>query len=151
MLQILTTFERIAGNVANSVYPTQEFLNEVYTVKNNYTKLFHDTYRLRFPFWDETAAAIMVDPSIVTNQTSRKPTQSCIARSGSLTIYYSLHGCRHCLWKPFIRQCSCLQEKSCASCCPKGRLRSHHRSRKAIRDDQERNSTPKDLRGSRLD
>lgn len=60
----------IAGNVANQVFPSQEFADEVYSVPNPYSKLFHDYYDLSFPFWDETAAALMVDPSLATNQTS---------------------------------------------------------------------------------
>ncbi|KAI9924299.1 hypothetical protein MW887_007249 [Aspergillus wentii] len=60
----------IAGNVANQVQSTQEFLDEVYQVKNPYTKLFHDHYGTEFPFWDETAAALMVDPSIAINTTT---------------------------------------------------------------------------------
>ncbi|KAJ5641401.1 hypothetical protein N7490_005401 [Penicillium lividum] len=60
----------IAGNVANQVFPSQEFADEVYSVPNPYSKLFYDYYDLSFPFWDETAAALMVDPSLATNQTS---------------------------------------------------------------------------------
>ncbi|KAB8067625.1 Inosine/uridine-preferring nucleoside hydrolase domain-containing protein [Aspergillus leporis] len=60
----------IAGNVANQVQSTQEFLDEVYTVKNDYTELFHDHYGTEFPFWDETAAALMVDRSLATNTTT---------------------------------------------------------------------------------
>lgn len=60
----------IAGNVANQEFPTKEFVDEIYQVWNPYTKLFRDYYDLSFPFWDETAAALMVDPSISTNQTS---------------------------------------------------------------------------------
>lgn len=60
----------IAGNVANQVQCTQEYLDEVYQVKNPYTALFHDHYGTKFPFWDETAAALMVDPSVALNTTS---------------------------------------------------------------------------------
>lgn len=60
----------IAGNVANQVLSTQEFLDEVYEVKNRYTELFHRYYSLDFPFWDETAAGLMVDPSISTNHST---------------------------------------------------------------------------------
>ncbi|KAJ5114437.1 hypothetical protein NUU61_000196 [Penicillium alfredii] len=60
----------VAGNVANQVMPDQKFLDEVHEVRNPYTDLFHRYYDLLFPFWDETAAALMVDPSIVVNQTS---------------------------------------------------------------------------------
>ncbi|CAI7594085.1 unnamed protein product [Penicillium manginii] len=60
----------IAGNVANQVFPTQEFVDEIASVKNPYSELFSKYYDLSFPFWDETAAALMVDPSLATNQTS---------------------------------------------------------------------------------
>lgn len=86
----------IAGNVANQVFPTQEFVDEVYSVPNPYSKLFHDYYELSFPFWDETAAALMVDPSLATNQTSGK----FLKPGGDSTLIdFSLFGCRH-----FIRQ-----------------------------------------------
>jgi inosine-uridine nucleoside N-ribohydrolase len=62
----------IAGNVANQVFPSQAFVDEVKTAKNPYTELFSKYYDLSFPFWDETAAALMVDPSIALNQTSGK-------------------------------------------------------------------------------
>lgn len=60
----------IAGNVANQVLSSQEFLDEVYQVKNPYTELFHRYYTVDFPFWDETAAALMVDPSISRNSST---------------------------------------------------------------------------------
>ncbi|RAL58459.1 hypothetical protein DID88_005163 [Monilinia fructigena] len=59
-----------AGNVANQVMSTQEFLDEIHEVKNKYSDIVHEYYGTLFPFWDETAAAIMVDESIVTNSTS---------------------------------------------------------------------------------
>lgn len=60
----------IAGNVANQVQSTQEYLDEVYKVKNKYTTLFHDHYGTQFPFWDETAAALMVDRGLAVNTTT---------------------------------------------------------------------------------
>ncbi|KAE8371998.1 Inosine/uridine-preferring nucleoside hydrolase domain-containing protein [Aspergillus bertholletiae] len=60
----------VAGNVANQVQSTQEYLDEVYTVKNDYTRLFHDHYGTNFPFWDETAAALMVNRSLAINSTT---------------------------------------------------------------------------------
>lgn len=60
----------IAGNVANQVFPSQKFMDEVKTADNAYAQLFAKYYDLSFPFWDETAAALMVDPTIATNQTS---------------------------------------------------------------------------------
>ncbi|CZT25243.1 related to inosine-uridine preferring nucleoside hydrolase [Ramularia collo-cygni] len=59
----------INGNVANTLISTQEFLDEIYEVKNPYSELMHKHYGTEFPFWDETAAAVMVDPSIVKNST----------------------------------------------------------------------------------
>ncbi|QDS75907.1 hypothetical protein FKW77_002684 [Venturia effusa] len=57
----------IAGNVANQVLSTQSFLDEIYQVQNPYTKLIYEHYGTIFPFWDETAAAIMVEPGLATN------------------------------------------------------------------------------------
>lgn len=59
----------IASNVANQVMSTQDFLDEIYEVQNPYSRLVYEYYGTQFPFWDETAAAIMLDPSIVTNST----------------------------------------------------------------------------------
>ena len=59
----------LVGNAANQVMSTQSILDKVYKVKNPYTELFHKYYGTSFPFWDETAAAVMVDPSIVKNST----------------------------------------------------------------------------------
>lgn len=60
----------IAGNVANQVPSTQAFLDEVHEVRNPLTQLFHDHYGTEFPFWDETAAAVMVDRGVVLNSTT---------------------------------------------------------------------------------
>ncbi|KAJ6003916.1 hypothetical protein N7540_013198, partial [Penicillium herquei] len=60
----------IAGNVANQVFADQEFADEVYSKLTPYSELFYKYYDLSYPFWDETAAALMVDPSIAINQTS---------------------------------------------------------------------------------
>ena len=57
----------IAGNVANQLISTQAFLDEIYEVKNPYSTLIHEYYGTIFPFWDETAMAILIDPSIATN------------------------------------------------------------------------------------
>ncbi|KAM3067961.1 hypothetical protein ACMFMF_009329 [Clarireedia jacksonii] len=61
-----------AGNVANQVISSQDFLDEIFEVKNPYSKMVYDYYGTIFPFWDETAAAIMVDSSIITNTTTCK-------------------------------------------------------------------------------
>lgn len=60
----------IAGNVANQVQSTQSFLDEIYEVKNPYSELVYNHYGTIFPFWDETAAALMIDPTIATNTTT---------------------------------------------------------------------------------
>ena len=62
----------IAGNVANQVISTQTFLDEVYEVKNPYSTLMHEYYGTSFPFWDETAMALLVDPTLATNTTTGK-------------------------------------------------------------------------------
>lgn len=59
-----------AGNVANQVMSTQSFLNELHEVVNPYTDLIYNYYGTQFPFWDETAAALMLDPSLALNSTS---------------------------------------------------------------------------------
>ncbi|KAJ7122362.1 Inosine/uridine-preferring nucleoside hydrolase domain-containing protein [Mycena epipterygia] len=60
----------IVGNAANQVFPTQEYLDEVYEVKTPYTKLFHEYYGTTLPFWDETAMFSVLDPFNVVNSTS---------------------------------------------------------------------------------
>ncbi|PSS03389.1 Inosine/uridine-preferring nucleoside hydrolase domain-containing protein [Coniella lustricola] len=60
----------IVGNAANQVFPTQEYLDEVYEVKNGYTSLFYEHYGTEFPFWDETAMFSVLEPSNVLNSTS---------------------------------------------------------------------------------
>ncbi|KAF4637564.1 hypothetical protein G7Y89_g546 [Cudoniella acicularis] len=60
----------IAGNVANQVISSQEFLDDIYEVKNPYSKLMYEYYGTIFPFWDETAMALLVDPSLSTNSTT---------------------------------------------------------------------------------
>ncbi|KAG9689929.1 nucleoside hydrolase, partial [Aureobasidium melanogenum] len=60
----------IAGNVANQVTVSQEYLDDIYKVKNPYSTLMHEYYGTIFPLWDETAATILLDPTIVKNTTS---------------------------------------------------------------------------------
>ncbi|KAF2724530.1 nucleoside hydrolase [Polychaeton citri CBS 116435] len=52
-----------AGNVANQEFFTQDDLDELIKVPGPYTQLVHDYYEIFLPLWDETAAAIMLDPS----------------------------------------------------------------------------------------
>ncbi|PHH89915.1 hypothetical protein CDD83_4978 [Cordyceps sp. RAO-2017] len=59
----------IVGNAANQVTPSEEYLEDLYRVKNPYTTLMYRYYDRDFPLWDATAAAVMIDPSIVTNST----------------------------------------------------------------------------------
>jgi inosine-uridine nucleoside N-ribohydrolase len=75
----------IAGNVANQVFLDQDFANEIVSVHNPYSELFYKYYDLSEPVWDETAAALMVDPSIAINQTSRKYRSSTLSVSQMLT------------------------------------------------------------------
>jgi inosine-uridine nucleoside N-ribohydrolase len=88
----------IAGNVANQVMSTQEFLDEVYEVKNPYSELMHKYYAAEafFPFWDETAMALLVDPSINTNSSTGISIALCvISYLGYLLIFGSIHRCRY--------------------------------------------------------
>ncbi|CAK4030380.1 related to inosine-uridine preferring nucleoside hydrolase [Lecanosticta acicola] len=59
----------ICGNVANQVMSTQSFLDQIHNISNPYTELMYNYYGTEFPFWDETAAAVMLEPEIVTNST----------------------------------------------------------------------------------
>lgn len=59
----------IAGNVANQQYLNQSLLSQIIKSSNNpYAQLMND-YDIEFPLWDETAAAIMAFPELVTNST----------------------------------------------------------------------------------
>lgn len=60
----------VVGNAANQVVVTQDWLDEIHEVENVYSDLMYDHYGTTFPLWDETATAVMLDPSIVTNSTS---------------------------------------------------------------------------------
>ncbi|KAL0263379.1 hypothetical protein SLS55_002359 [Diplodia seriata] len=90
----------IGGNVANQVMSTQAFLDEVYDVKNPYSELMHTYYGTEFPFWDETAAAIMLDPSIVTNSTQFYLDVDVSFGSPS---YGNIHGYQKALSPPNLR------------------------------------------------
>lgn len=57
----------IAGNVANQQYLTQSMLDRITSSDNAYAQLMKD-YDISLPLWDETAAAIMAFPDLVTNQ-----------------------------------------------------------------------------------
>lgn len=59
----------IVGNAANSVLVTQDWLDEIHEVENVYSDLMYKHYGTSFPLWDETAAAVMLEPSLVTNST----------------------------------------------------------------------------------
>ncbi len=79
----------IAGNVANQVMSTQDFLNEIYEVKNPYTELMYNHYGTLFPFWDETAAALMIDPSLALNTTSCKSTRLPLVQLTRISVSLS--------------------------------------------------------------
>lgn len=60
----------ITGNVANQVMIGPEFFEEIYNeTQNAYAEITRDSYPTEFPLWDETAAALMVEPSLATNVT----------------------------------------------------------------------------------
>lgn len=62
----------LVGNAANQVVATQGYFDEVSEVTNVYTTLFHDHYGTGLPFWDETAAALALNPMLVINSTTCK-------------------------------------------------------------------------------
>ena len=59
----------IVGNAANQVIVSQDWLDEIHEVENVYSDLMYEYYGTLFPLWDETAAAVMLDPSLITNST----------------------------------------------------------------------------------
>lgn len=60
----------LVGNGANQIPADAAMLEDLYSVKNAYTELYYKYAGTLFPFWDETAAAAMLDPGLVTNSTS---------------------------------------------------------------------------------
>ncbi|KAF8163933.1 Inosine/uridine-preferring nucleoside hydrolase domain-containing protein [Mycena galopus ATCC 62051] len=68
-IALSATFPKITlvGNAANLFTSTQDFLEEIHEVRNPYSDLVYAYYGTMIPFWDETAAAVMVNPSIVTD------------------------------------------------------------------------------------
>jgi inosine-uridine nucleoside N-ribohydrolase len=59
----------ITGNVANQVLIGPSFFQDMANeTQNAYTDILA-TYPTQFPLWDETAAALMVEPSLATNVT----------------------------------------------------------------------------------
>ena len=113
----------IAGNVANQVPSTQAFLDEVHEVRNPLTQLFHDHYGTEFPFWDETAAAVMVDRGVVLNSTTGMDFSSYLYSFlffffffifsyflAILLINDSVYRCGRRVWKPQLWQYSCLSK-----------------------------------------
>lgn len=60
----------ITGNVANQVLINSSFFEDMANeTQNAYTDILTDTYPTQFPLWDETAAALLVEPSLATNVT----------------------------------------------------------------------------------
>ena len=55
----------IAGNVANQQYLSQNQVDKITKSNNPYAQLMKD-YEIDLPLWDETAAAIMAFPELVT-------------------------------------------------------------------------------------
>ena len=57
----------VAGNVANQQYLSQDMLDRITANDNAYAQLMK-SYYITLPLWDETAAAIMAFPDLVTSQ-----------------------------------------------------------------------------------
>ena len=57
----------IAGNVANQQYLSQSMLDRITSHDNAYARLMMD-YDISLPLWDETAAAVMAFPNLVTDE-----------------------------------------------------------------------------------
>lgn len=57
----------IAGNVANQQYLSQSMLDRITSHDNAYARLMMD-YDISLPLWDETAAAVMAFPDLVTDE-----------------------------------------------------------------------------------
>ncbi|KAG4025342.1 hypothetical protein MFRU_060g00180 [Monilinia fructicola] len=96
-----------AGNVANQVMSTQAFLDEIHEIKNKYSDIVHEYYGTEFPFWDETAAAIMVDQSIVTNSSSFYVDVDISYGSPS---YGNIHAYQAALMPPGLREVNYVTE-----------------------------------------
>lgn len=94
----------IAGNVANQVLSTQEFLDEVVEVEGAYSELMYRYYRTEFPFWDETAAVLMVDDSTMLNSTACKPLSLNFERLERKLTGDSLHRRRYLIRLSQLRQ-----------------------------------------------
>ncbi|KAI9639922.1 hypothetical protein NHQ30_011698 [Ciborinia camelliae] len=90
-----------AGNVANQVMSTPEFLDEVHEVQNAFSDIVYEHYGTEFPFWDETAAAIMVDPDIVLDSTSFYVD---VDISYSSPSYGNIHAYQEALMPPGLRK-----------------------------------------------
>lgn len=60
----------ITGNVANQVLIDSSFFASMANETSNaYTDILTASYPTQFPLWDETAAALLVEPSLATNVT----------------------------------------------------------------------------------
>ena len=57
----------VAGNVANQQYLSQSMLDRITSHDNAYARLMKG-YDITLPLWDETAAAIIAFPDLVTSQ-----------------------------------------------------------------------------------
>lgn len=58
----------IAGNVANQQYLTQSMLDRITSSSDNAYARLMEGYDISLPLWDETAAAIMAFPDLVTSE-----------------------------------------------------------------------------------
>ena len=75
----------IAGNVANQVLPSQNFLDALYEVKSPYSELMHKFGSPINPFWDEIAIALLIDPTLSTNSSTGELTISRLGKARNLT------------------------------------------------------------------
>ncbi|KAI1488522.1 Inosine/uridine-preferring nucleoside hydrolase domain-containing protein [Biscogniauxia mediterranea] len=60
----------LVSSASNAQFIDEDYLNDVYEVKNPYTKLALDTTQTFLPLWDETTVLVMLEPESVLNQTT---------------------------------------------------------------------------------
>lgn len=77
------------ANSANGVIPNQAFLNELVAVNDNpLSRLVRANQPTYLPFWDETAAAVMVDrEAVVLDEVEGTVSQSDFGKNKGLLIW----------------------------------------------------------------
>ncbi|KAI5917601.1 Inosine/uridine-preferring nucleoside hydrolase domain-containing protein [Camillea tinctor] len=60
----------LVSSASNAQFIDEDYLNDVYEVKNPYTKLARDTTETFLPIWDETTVIVMLEPESVLNKTT---------------------------------------------------------------------------------